>query len=380
MTAWVLLLLLGAPVRPTVAVQVQGIPPAKCEFKARLSRVLAGLGLPLAPQAELQVTAIFGRTQTVLRIERHGTRVLERKLVELGCLEVVETSALIIDRFVTDVGWSGSTSMTPEAHPAPTPEIPVAKVNPPPPAAAPPPDAGPLPRDAGPLPPDAGSSKSADAGSTVTADAGVEAAEPKAAPAPVAEPPPVPDAGAVAPPPAPPPLAFDVDLMAGGALTNAGLAPTFGLALALHRGLWRAGLLAEAPLLPTQDVIIQSRKLGSIAPWQAHVLLAGGAQIHPWRLRLSGQVAAGALLTGVIPSGTFNRRQSGVAALAELGAVLRAVVRLAFGLEAGLLVKALFPLGSNAFAVEGTTASFRTSPFSVSLGVEIGWSSEWVPQ
>ncbi len=345
MTAWLALVLWVAPVKPTLWVQVRGSPPAGCSFQSQLSRSLTDLNLALSPEPELSVTVGFESTPPVLRIERHGKQVLERKLGLLACSDLIEISSLIIDRFVTDVGWSGTSSLeTQSSRSVPTPEISSAS-----PKALP---------EASPAPP------ASDVGPAATpllpaADGGVPQLPP-------------PSSLEGGPPSA---LGFDGEATLGGALTDSGLAPTFGVELALKRGLWRVGLMSEVPLLPSHPVVIQKRTVGSFTPWQVHAVAAAGAQLR-WRIiQFSAQLAAGALVTVVSPQGTFNRAQQGLGVLPELGVVLHALAPGPAGFAIGLVLQALFPVGSNTFDVEGTTASFRTSPFSVCLALELGWTS-----
>lgn len=407
------LLMLSASAKPTISVQVRKPASLTCPLKARLTRSLSQLGLSVSKRPELVVALGFKGGQAVLTIHRQGQRVLQRPLGRLKCSDLVATSALIVDRFVTDVGWSGTSSME-----ASTPDIPVvaplrAPAEPlvgsamPSDAGAAPPspvlqDAGEtqlgpapldsgvaplspaaldaavgpqspaLPQDAGVAPPSSGLRSEA---------GGVDASAPLAAASPhdaggslVAASGEAPQVGAEVPAPEPP-FAFDGSLGAGGALSNAGLAPSFSLSLALHRGLWRMGLLAEAPLLPVQTVTIQNRSAGTLTPWQIHALAALGPQTQWWRLHLSAQLAAGALFTQVVPKGTFNNQESRLGVLAELGAVGRAALAGPWGLVLALQAKGLFPLGSSAFGVEGTSAQFRTSPFNISLALEVGWST-----
>jgi hypothetical protein len=355
--------------------------------------------VPPEAAARLGIDVEFLQGVAQLVVSRDGASVLRRSLGDLACRELAETVALVVERFLREVEWSGTTSMEATARRGreATPEIPVGpgrileatkdaddgldatK-------------AGRLDADAGFIfavgaagmdagasnlglnlePPAASLDAALDAGADARAEVRLDAgADPRAefrfdAGVGTSEA----DAGQLSP------TGFRFDVVAGGGaqLSTAAPAPAFALELGLSYSWLRFGVLAEAPVLPALPLLIGDAARGSLNLLQLGSYAHIGPVFPLGPVFLEPGILGGVLMTRAEPVGTLSRQQIGFSVLPGAGGFIRASWVSSVGLAVVLHANAGYFFGSSAFAIEGAGIVWKSSPFHINGLILVGWA------
>ena len=350
----------GSPISLAVRVDTAVDRALGCGLaKPMAAELESRLGARIDPKAALVVAV---RPGLELVVARGAETVLRRTLKRADCAEVALSAALVVERYLASVSWSGSTQMPAKVTP-PTPDIPLpARVAVPLPAPPPPvvPSSPLRPSDAGPPPlvepAPAASDSSPDAGSPIPA---VETPPPPPAVVAVPEPPaPVPPTEAAPVEPTARWFALSVG-PAAGFDTGGAPFPSLVVEAAARWRAWRASVLGQGQLPLHYPVEILGRPRGqlTVQPWWA---LGGLGLCRDGAITGCAEVGAGVLYASGAATGSLNAQRPSSALVPAAAALGRLSYGWVWGAEVGLLAIIAIPLKSQRLDVEGTTAAYST--------------------